>query len=286
MEKEYSLWADAFRRLAKNKIALVSLVIVIVYAAIALLVTFGLLADDWAQEVGPANVAPAADYLLGTDFLGRDVLKKVIYGTQVAMTVGFFSCAIAIPIGVTLGAIAGYFGGIVDDAIVWFYTTFASIPYLMMIIAIAYVMERGLKTMCIVLGVTSWVGLCRLVRGEVIKHRNRDYVQAVTALGGGHSKKIFTHILPNVFHLVIINASLRFQSAIKSEVILSYLGLGVQNVPSWGKMIDDAKQDLMQDRWWQLVGASFAMFLIVLALNILGDALRDALDPKLKGQES
>ncbi len=286
MEKEYSLWADAFRRLAKNKIALISLVIVVIYAIIAILVSLGLLAGNWAEEVGPENVAPTAEYLLGTDFLGRDVLRKVIYGTQVAMTVGFFSCVIAIPIGVTLGAVAGYFGGFVDEIIVWFYTTFASIPYLMMLISISYVMERGLKSMCIALGVTSWVGLCRLVRGEVIKHRNRDYVQAVTSLGGGHAKKLFQHILPNIFHLVIINASLRFQSAIKSEVILSYLGLGVQGTPSWGKMIDDAKQDLMQGQWWQLAGATLAMFFIVLALNILGDALRDALDPKLKGQES
>ena len=148
--------------MAKNKIALISLVIVVIYAIIAILVSLGLLAGNWAEEVGPENVAPTAQYLLGTDFLGRDVLRKVIYGTQVAMTVGFFSCVIAIPIGVTLGAIAGYFGGFVDEVIVWFYTTFASIPYLMMLISISYVMERGLKSMCIALGVTSWVGLCRL----------------------------------------------------------------------------------------------------------------------------
>jgi ABC-type dipeptide/oligopeptide/nickel transport system permease subunit len=118
----------------------------------------------------------------------------------------------------------------------------------------------------------------------VMKHKEREYVHAASAIGGGHFRKLFIHILPNVMHLVIINTSLQFQTAIKSEVILSYLGLGVQGEPSWGTMIDDARQELARGVWWQLAGATFAMFLVVLAFNILGDALRDSLDPKLKGK--
>ncbi len=281
-----SLWAEALQRILKDKVATLSLVIVVIYALIALLVSLGLVAGDWATAAGPENMAPNGDFWLGTDFLGRNVFKKVIYGTQVAMSVGLVSSLIAIPIGISLGAVAGYFGGIVDEAVVWFYTTFSSIPTIMLLISISFILGKGINSVYIALGLTSWVHLCRLVRGEVIKHKNRDYVQAVTAIGGGHTKKLFRHILPNIFHIVIINASLQFQVAIKSEVILSYLGLGVQDVPSWGKMIDDAKQELIQGHWWQLAGATIAMFIIVLAFNILGDALRDALDPKLKGKDA
>lgn len=284
--KSESLWNQALKKIISDKVSLFSLVVVIIYALIALGVSLGLLASDWSQSVGSEHLAPSGEFLLGTDFLGRDVFRKVIYGTQVAMSVGLISSLIAIPIGITLGSIAGYYGGIVDEIVVWFYTTFSSIPTIMLLISISFILGKGLSSVYIALGLTSWVHLCRLVRGEVIKHKNRDYVQAVTAIGGGHFRKLFKHILPNIFHIVIINASLQFQVAIKSEVILSYLGLGVQEVPSWGKMIDDAKQELIQGHWWQLAGATIAMFLIVLAFNILGDALRDALDPKLKGKDS
>ena len=286
MAKSKSLYSEAFTKILSDKLSLMCLIIVIVYSAIAILVSLGLMASDWSLTVGEANLAPSMDHWLGTDFLGRSVFKKVIYGTKVAMSVGFISILISIPIGVTLGAIAGYFGGIIDEIIVWFYTTFSSIPTLILLMSIALILGRGLQSMYIAIGVTTWVHLCRLVRGEVIKHKSRDYVQAVTAVGGGHFRKLFIHILPNIFHVVIINASLQFQVAIKTEVILSYLGLGVQNVPSWGKMIDDAKQELMQGHWWELLGATIAMFLVVLSFNILGDALRDALDPKLKGKDA
>ncbi|MGB0453048.1 MAG: ABC transporter permease, partial [Bacteriovoracaceae bacterium] len=137
---------------------------------------------------------------------------------------------------------------------------------------------------CLALGLTSWVTLCRMIRAEVMRHKDREYVQAAESLGAGHFRKLFRHILPNVLHIVIINFSLQFMIAIKSEVILSYLGLGVQGKPSWGRMIDDAKLELARDVWWQLAAATFAMFIIVLAFNLLADALRDALDPKLKGK--
>ena len=154
----------------------------------------------------------------------------------------------------------------------------------MLLISITMILGKGIFAVYIALGATSWVTLCRLIRGEVMKHKEREYVQAAGAIGGGHFRKLFLHILPNVTHIVIINTSLQFQFAIKSEVILSYLGLGVQGEPSWGTMIDDAKLELSRGVWWQLAGATTAMFLVVLAFNLLGDALRDSLDPKLKGK--
>lgn len=282
--KDHSLWKDAFFRLARDKVALVSLIIVVVYALLAVLSAVGLVASDWAQEVGASNLPPSSEHIFGTDIFGRDVFTKIIHGTQVAMSVGLATSLIAIPIGVILGALAGYFGGWVDDFITWLFTTFSSVPNIMLLISITMILGKGLFAVYIALGATSWVTLCRLIRGEVMKHKEREYVQAATAIGGGHFRKLFLHILPNVTHIIIINTSLQFQWAIKSEVILSYLGLGVQGEPSWGTMIDDAKLELARGVWWQLAGATLAMFIIVLAFNILGDALRDALDPKLKGK--
>lgn len=282
--KTNSLWIDAFRRLRVDKTAMFSLIIVIVFSMIAILSWMGLLASNWSEEVGGSNMAPSLEFIFGTDLFGRSVFSKVIHGTQIAMSVGLVTSLIAIPIGVILGALAGYFGGWVDDVITWFYTTFSSIPNIMLLISITMILGKGIFAVYVALGATGWVSLCRLIRGEVMKHKEREYVQAAGAIGGGHMRKLFLHILPNVTHLVIINTSLQFQTAIKSEVILSYLGLGVQGEPSWGTMIDDAKLELARGVWWQLAAATLAMFLIVLAFNLLGDALRDALDPKLKGK--
>tara|TARA_R110000868_G_scaffold86182_10_gene241751 strand:+ start:4942 stop:5805 length:864 start_codon:yes stop_codon:yes gene_type:complete len=279
-----SLWRHAFEQLCRDKLALTSLIIVAVYSIVAILVAMGFLASDWEQSVGPSYNPPSADHPFGLDIFGMSVWAKTLKGTEVAMSVGLVTSLISITIGVTLGALAGYFGGKIDEAIVWFYTTFTSIPYIMLVVAIAFILGKGLMTVYLALGLTSWVSLCRLIRGEVMRHKDREYVQAAGAIGGGDMRKLFVHILPNVLHIVIINFSLSFQTAIKSEVILSYLGLGVQGRPSWGIMIDDAKLELARGVWWQLAAATLAMLIVVLAFNILGDALRDALDPKLKGK--
>ena len=183
--KENSLWKDAFVRLARDKWALGSLVIVLLYSLVALLAASGLLAADWAREVGGSNLPPSAEHWLGTDIFGRDVLAKIFRGTQIAMSVGLVTSLIAIPIGVILGALAGYFGGWVDDLITWLYTTFSSIPNIMLLISITMILGKGIFAVYIALGATSWVTLCRLIRGEVMKHKEREYVQAAGAIGGG-----------------------------------------------------------------------------------------------------
>lgn len=280
-----SLWLDAWNRLKREKLAMFSFGVILFYALLALVAKFGLIATPWDAEVGGAYAAPAFEkikLLFGTDIFGRSVFYKVIQGTRIAMSVGLVTSIIAIPIGVVLGALAGYFGGIVDEVIVWFYTTLSSIPSIMLLIAFTYVLGKGIFAVYIALGVTNWVSLARLIRGEFLKHKSREYVLAAESIGAGHTIRIFRHILPNVLHVVIINISLQFQTAIKTEVILSYLGLGVQGQPSWGVMIDDAKLELARGVWWQLTAATVAMFFIVLAFNIFGDALRDAFDPKLK----
>lgn len=284
IKQSKSLWSHALSTILKDKLACTALIVVLLYFVIALLTFMGVIAGNWGLEIGPSYSPPSADYLFGTDIFGRSVFLKTIKGAETAIAIGLATSVISLVIGTIMGALAGYFGGLIDEVIVWFYTTFSSIPFIMLLISIAFIMGKGTTTVFISLGVTSWVSLCRIVRGEVMKHKEREYSQAASALGAGHTRKIFKHILPNISHVLIINFSLTFESAIKAEVILSYLGLGVQGRPSWGTMIDDSKLELARGVWWQLGAAVFAMFFIVLAFNILGDALRDALDPKLKGK--
>jgi peptide/nickel transport system permease protein len=283
--KGRSLWNDAYRRLKKDKLAVVCFFVIIFYGLVALFAKLEWIASPWDAVVGGRYAPPSMDSLalcMGTDIFGRSVFYKMIHGTRIAMSVGLVSSMISLPVGVFLGAIAGYFGGWIDDLVVWFYSTLSSIPNIMLLIAITFVLGKGLGAIYVALGVTAWVSLARVIRGEFIKHKSRDYVSAAESLGAGHLSRIFKHILPNVSHFIIINLSIQFMSAIKSEVILSFLGLGVQGQPSWGVMIDDAKLELSRGVWWQLAAATIAMTGVVLAFNVLGDALRDALDPKIK----
>ena len=282
MISKHSPGRIAVKKVLDDRFAAICLSIIALYIGLALISLFNLLPVDHMQRLGKSFEPPSLEFWFGTDYLGRSVLAKTIYGAKVAISVGLIASAIAIPIGAILGAIAGYFGKWIDDLIVWFYSTVDSIPQILMLLAISFVMGRGLTAIYIAVGLTSWVSICRLIRAEVMKHKEKEYVLAAKALGASHARRIFTHILPNVFHLIIIDFSLRFIYAIKSEAILSYLGLGVQGKPSWGIMISDAKGELLEGRWWQLTAATMAMFFLVLALNIVGDALRDALDPRVK----
>jgi peptide/nickel transport system permease protein len=280
-----SPWTIARKRLLRDPYAVVCMAIIFFYFAIAAASKLGLIATPWDEVVGPSYAPPDTSSLktaLGMDIFGRSVLYKTIYGTRVAVGIGFVVASLSVPIGVAFGAVAGYFGGWIDRVFIWVYTTLTAIPNLMLLIAIAYALGRGMTAVYVALIATSWIGIARVIRGEFMKHKEREYVLAANSLGASDFSKIFKHILPNVSHFIILNFSMQFMSAIKAEVILSFLGVGVQGVPSWGVMIDDAKLELARGVWWQLTGATVAMFFIVLAFNLLGDSLRDALDPKIK----
>ena len=285
--KGKSLWAEATKRLLNDKLAVFSVSIIIVYCVIAILIWAGVLVADWKTEIGASRMEPTFGqgwkYWLGLDLFGRSISAKAIAGIKTALYVGFGSSVISMGIGVFLGAIAGYFGGWIDDTITWFYTVLSNIPEIFLLVAIAVALGKGIDTVIVALGMTSWVGMARVVRAEFIRHKNRDYVAAAAALGAGHMRRIWIHIFPNVLHMVIVGFSLRFVTAIKSEVILTYLGLGAETgSASWGIMIDDSKGELMQGLWGSLVGATIGMFFIVLSTSLFADALRDAFDPKLK----
>lgn len=273
----------AWNSFGRNRLAVGCAVLFGFYVLIATLTQVGWIATPWDQVVGTSYQAPSLERFelwLGTDLFGRSVLYKTLHGARIALGVGLITSIISIPIGVCLGALAGYFGGWIDEAVIWIYSVLSSIPNMMLLIAITYALGKGMFAVYAALSITAWISLARVIRGEVSKHKQREYVLAAQSLGAGHTARIFRHILPNVSHFVIIHFSIQFMSAIKAEVLLSFLGLGAKNLPSWGVMIDDSKVELARGVWWQLTGASMALFLVVLALNILGDALRDALDPK------
>jgi len=251
------------------------------------------LADVMADIRAGKGVTPAAapaelrqaTLPFGGDKWGRDVIAKTIKGSETSIFVGIMSAIVAVALGTLFGAISGYYGGFVDDAFNWFYSVFNSIPYLLLILAVAAVLQqKGILTIILILGLTGWTGVFRLIRAEYLKHKAREYVQAADAIGASNARRMFVHIFPNVSHVVLVQLSILAVGFIKAEVILSFLGFGVPvDVVSWGSMLNEAQNELILGKWWQLVAATIAMATLVTAFSLFTDALRDALDPKLKG---
>jgi|KBSMisStandDraft_5_1062788.scaffolds.fasta_scaffold08893_6 peptide/nickel transport system permease protein len=248
------------------------------------------MADIKAGKGVTANAAPAeerrATLPFGGDKWGRDVLKKTIKGSETSIFVGIMSAFVATFLGTVFGALAGYYGKWVDDFFNWFYSVFSSIPYLLLVLAVAAVLQqKGMLTIILILGLTGWTGVFRLIRAEYLKHKAREYVQAADAIGASNVRRMFVHIFPNISHVVLVQLSILTVGFIKAEVILSFLGFGVPvDVVSWGSMLNEAQNELILGKWWQLVAATIAMATLVTAFSLFTDALRDALDPKLKGR--
>lgn len=224
-------------------------------------------------------------HLLGTDRVGVDVLYQAIKGIRTGMILGVLTTVLIVPFAIFFGVVAGYFGGWVDDVIQYIYTVLASIPGVLLIVAFMVIFGRGLPQLCIIMGITSWTGLCRVLRGETLKLREMEYVQSCEAMGIAHGRIIRRHIVPNLMHLVVITMVLGFSGRVLSEAALTYIGIGVgAETYSWGKMINDARMELARDPvvWWKLAAAFTFMLGLVLPANIFGDAVRDALDPKLR----
>ncbi len=298
-------------KFTRNRLNLISLAVVLLYIVMA----FGV--EAYSIYCRHANLTPvyergniddrfqppSARHWFGTDYLGRDVFARAVAGTSTAVKVGFIASLITVILGVTLGVLGGYFGGWLDDFVVWVNSTFAAMPSLLFVLAFALLVSKGFLypplekifgSICVLfntepgmmavylgIGITGWVGLCQVVRAEAFKLREAGYVQAAKVAGLSNFPIIFKHVVPNLFHLVIIFFTIRFAGAVMTEVIVSYLGLGVQQFPSWGTMISDGQERLWQGIWWEVGGATVFMFFLVLSLNLLGDALRDHLDPRL-----
>jgi peptide/nickel transport system permease protein len=302
-------WQRAFKRLRHDRIGVVSGLVIALYLFIGALDMIQLPigpGDSGASILGwltrnvPAEKsysAPLAEatlsvaepeplngrHLFGTDALGKDTLVQTLRACRTALIIGGLTSAIYIPIGALLGIMAGYFRRWTDDIIQYVYSVIASIPEILLLVSILLVLGKSLANMSIALGVTGWVGLCRLIRGETLRQKERAYVSAARALGQSHWKIITRHLLPNVMHLVLINFVLGFSGLILAEAILSYLGVGAPvGTASWGAMIDSARNELSREPqvWWNITAATAALFFLVLSLNLFGDALRRAFDPK------
>jgi len=230
---------------------------------------------------------------LGGDKDGRSVLSMSLHGLRYAFIIGLVTTIISVLIAVPIGAAAGFFGGVTDELIVWFYTTLVAIPQLLLLIALTIAMPDSIKSdpawgliaVLVAIGITTWVGLARLIRAEFMKHKQREYVQAARALGFTNSRIMFKHMFPNVTHIVIIYFTISFVGAVNLEVFLSFVGIGIPaTTPTWGQMISEAKNELTREPnvWWPLTTATLFLFTLSLAFSIAGDALRDALDPKLR----
>jgi len=220
----------------------------------------------------------------GADKWGHDIVKKTIKGGETSIVVGLVAAFVAVALGTLFGALSGFYGGFVDDLFNWFYSIFTSIPSILMILTVAAVLQqKGVTTIVLILGLTGWTGPYRLMRAEYIKHKAREYVMAADAIGASAMRRMFGHILPNVSHVALVQMSILVVGFIKAEVILSFLGFGVPvGVVSWGSMLNEAQNELILGKWWQLAAAASAMALLVTAFSLFADALRDALDPKLK----
>ncbi|MEO1716668.1 MAG: ABC transporter permease [Planctomycetota bacterium] len=241
---------------------------------------------------GIAGLSYNTRLLFGTDRQGRSILIRALYSAKIAIQVGFIVGLTAVLIGSLLGAAAAFFGGIVDHGVTWLYSIFSSIPQLVLLAVLSFMFVsgplqefRGLPSLYMAFALTYWIGPCRVIRGEAMKIKELEYVQAATAIGFGRFYILIKHIIPNTLHLMFINFSLLFVGAIKGEVILTFLGLGLPlgDGASWGIMISQAKSEVVQGFFWQIGAATLFMFILVLAFNILSDALQDAFDPKHVG---
>jgi oligopeptide transport system permease protein len=252
--------------------------------------TYGKVAEK-AKSYSLTAEVKAPTLIFGGDRAGRDVLAKAINGAQVSISVGLLSAIFATIVGTILGAVGGYFGGKVDDFLEWLYNVKTAIPYILLVFALAAVLKQGklagaisgIWTVVIILSFVGWTGIYRLVRAEYIKHRSREYVRAAQAIGASHVSRMFVHILPNISHVALVQLSLLTVAFIKSEVILSFLGVGVPiDMVSWGTMLSEAQTELVRGIWWQLAAATAFMAVFVTAFALLTDSLRDALDPKIR----
>jgi peptide/nickel transport system permease protein len=279
-----SQWSIASRQFRRNRLALVGLAIIVLLYLVALLAPIIAPHDPIAQHdiARTAYLSPQVGNWLGTDRFGRDVLSRIIYGARISLSIGFIATLISITIGTLLGALAGYFGGKVDTLIMRFTDMVLAFPRLVLLIMIVALFGPSITMIILVLGLTQWPGTTRIVRGDVLSLREREFIHAAQALGMGRARIIGRHLVPNVMAPVIVAATLGIGNTIVMEAGLAFLGLGVQPpTPTWGSMVAEGRDNLL-GAWWVATFPGLVIVLVVLAFNLVGDGLRDALDPRLR----
>jgi peptide/nickel transport system permease protein len=272
-----------WRRFLKDRMAIARLAVVLAFFALSVLSPVIAQYDPGRIDVDNILAPPSAKHLLGTDDLGRDVFSRMVYGAGISLKVGFVAVGIAVFIGIILGAVSGYYGGWIDVIVMRLVDIMLCFPSFFLILSVIAFLEPSIFNIMAVIGLTSWMGITRLVRAEFLSLKERDFVLAERAIGAGAPRIIFMHILPNALAPVLVSATLGIASAVLTESALSFLGIGVQPpTPSWGNMLTQGKE-VLGVAWWMSVFPGIAILLTVLGYNLLGEGIRDAIDPRLKG---
>ncbi|PLS16187.1 diguanylate cyclase [Bacillus sp. M6-12] len=278
-----SYWQDSWRRLMKNKLAMAGLIFLIVLTIMAIIGPLISPHSAGDQSLLNQNKPPSGDHWFGTDELGRDVFTRTWHGARVSLFVGVVAALIDFIVGIIYGGVAGYKGGRADNIMMRFIEVLYGLPYLLVVILLAVVMGPGLSTIIVALSVTGWIGMARIVRGQVLQMKNYEFILASKTFGTKTSRIIRKNLLPNTMGPIIVQLTLTVPSAIFAEAFLSFLGLGIQAPhASWGVMLNDSLSVILSGHWWRLFFPAFFISLTMFAFNVLGDGLQDALDPKLR----
>ncbi len=284
MEKGDSLWDKAWYKFKHDNMGKTGAFIVFIYLIVALGVWFGFWGGTWSDTSDQLWQGPSMQNWFGTNVIGQDVFTRAIYSTKVAFEVGFIVALLSTALGAVLGAISGYFSGSwIDSVILWLMGVLDSIPFYLFVAAVAFALKDNPFAMHIAMISTFWTITSRVVRGEVIKLKGQEFVEAAHAIGVSQNKIIFKHIMPNTSHILLVQSTIAFVAAIKSEVILSFLGLGVKDGVSWGLMISESTQDVLAGHFNNFASSSAFLFILVIAFNMFSDSMQDALDPKKVG---
>ena len=280
--KKNNFYSESFQRFCKNKVAVVSALILVSLIVICFIAPLITSYDPEKQVLSERLLSPSLKHWWGTDQYGRDIFTRCVYGCRVSLSVGIISQLIATIIGYFMGVTAGYVGGKTDDAISFVMQVFSSFPFLLFAMALMYALGPGITNLYISLGLLSWASTAKLIRGQVMQLKGQEYIQACKVDGGSTLRIILKHLLPNCIPMLIVSIALGIPSAILSEASLSYLGLGVPSPkPSWGSMIAES-QDFIRSNTYDSLFPGLCIIVTVMAFNMMGDGLRDALDPKLR----
>jgi oligopeptide transport system permease protein len=277
-----SFWADVWRRLKMNKVAMVSLIFIVVLIVSAIFVPMITTNDYFSTDLKGKNQPPSSEHWFGTDDLGRDVFERIWYGARISLQVGITAAIIDLIVGVIWGGIAGFYGGRVDEIMMRIADILFAIPYLLVVILLMVVLEPGVTTIIIALTITGWIGMARIVRGQMLQLKSQEFVLAARSLGADSKRLIFKHLIPNALGPIIVTLSLTVPNAIFAESFLSFIGLGVAApIASWGTMSNEGLPAMKYFPWRLMFPAVF-ISVTILAFNLLGDGLRDAVDPRLR----
>lgn len=277
-----TFWQDAWRRLKQNKMAMIGLWVLAILTVMAIVGPWLNGHTYYDTNLKLKNLSPSADHWFGTDDLGRDMFTRVWYGARISLFIGVSAAIIDLVIGIVWGGLAAYYGGKVDEILMRIADILYGLPYLLVVIMLMVVMEQGLLTIIIAMTITGWIGMARIVRGQILQLKEQEYVLAARSLGAGATRILFKHLIPNAMGPIIVTMTLTVPSAIFTEAFLSFLGLGVQApIASWGTMANDGLGALRYYPWRLFFPAIF-ISVTMLSFNVFGDGLRDALDPRMR----